>query len=327
MKRLFVFAAGTAAALLSTAALAQTAPAAPNPKVLRLCTGSTSGNYQKAGIEISKRIAPQFDEIKLINTGGSLDNLRRLAAGTCDMAFAQSDVADLYQLENAAARNIIYPFKTVYSEYAQILCPAKTGWTTLADLAKARKAGTAVEMIVGPDGSGTAETWRNWRLADPDSLGKIATIPDAVDTEAASKVKDSASTCMFWVSGINSADMQNANQISGRTRDKKPGLRLISITDKAIKDIRDARGGPAYTFEAISAKPAAKDKAAVYNNLIPDRSSWYQSADTSVDVATVNAVLYTTNAYRDLIKDKTGRLALQIDEASQTIWNQMNPDK
>lgn len=313
-----------AAAGLSLTALTLPAAAA-EPGALRICTGGPSGNYTFAGKEIAGRLASTFKEVKIVPTGGSLDNLRKLVSGECDMGFSQSDVADLYRIENPSAMSVLYPFKTIYTEYTQILCPTKTGWTKLSDLAEARKKGAPVKMIVGPNGSGPAETWRAIRQSNPDAYDKIERVPDSPDITAASKVKDSADTCMLWVSGLNSGDMVSANDMSVRTRDHKPALSLISVDDKNVFSIKDSNGQPIYKSEKVSARAPAKNKAGMYQNLIPDRGGYF-STDMSVTVAAVDAVLMTTNAVRDQIKGQSGAIVQAIEDAQPTIWNKANPE-
>lgn len=312
------------AGLLSTCAYAS-AQDAPDPNRLRICAGSPDGNYTWVADQIGTRLknGKIFADVQVINTAGSLDNLRRLQRGECDMALSQSDVADQFRIENPGSMSKLVPFKTIYTEYTQILCPVATGWSSLADLSKARKAGTPVKMIVGSDGSGTAETWRVIRQTDPDTLDKIERVADDPDITAASRVKDSKDTCMLWVSGLNSPGMQAANDMSVKTRNQKPSLALISVAADSLSKIKDSGGNPIYEPKTITAKEPEKGKPGLYNNLIPD-SGWI-STSKQITVPAVNAVLMTTAAYKAAIKDKAGRIVQSIEDAAPTIWNRINP--
>lgn len=332
--KLTVYAAA-ALALLSTTALAQT-PTNATPetsscgkaKSLCFCAGKPGANYDFAAKEIGGRLSSTFDEVKIINLGGSLKNLQGLRGGQCDVAFVQSDVANLYKIQNPAAMSELRPFRVVYQEYVQILCPRKTGWTTLSDLAKARGKGVKVKMLVGKEGSGTAETWRSFVSANPDAYDKIERKTDEPDIEAASLVMDSPDTCMLWVSGLNSGDMQAANAQSTNTRGHQPALSLISIDDEKIYEAKDTEGQPLYDKETVTAIEPAPGRAAFYQNLIPDRSThWYGGSEKAVDVATVKAVLMTTEQEKARLGSSTTTAMIkQIGEALPTIRNKVDPN-
>lgn len=304
-----------AALSITVAALSATTALADAPTKLRLCAGSASGNYTFAANEIAKRLGNAFAEVQVITTGGSLDNMRKLAAGQCDMAFAQSDVADLFVLENPASLSTIESFKTIYQEYVQLLCPTATGWDSIEDLAAGSK------IIVGPDGGGSAETWRSLRRANDAQYAKIERLADKVDVTAASTVKDSSSTCMLWVSGLNSADMQAANLISVNTRDHKPALRLVDIDDDKMEDILGSDGKPLYRWAEITrVEPSKENKSGVYANLIPD--GW---GDDTVSVPVVDAKLMIRSDFKAAAAGSLSRVVLAIEDASPTIWNRVNP--
>jgi TRAP-type uncharacterized transport system substrate-binding protein len=298
---------------------------APNPDILRIGTGGAAGNYKWAGDEIGGRLAPEFKSVEVKTSDGAKANMSDLMEGKIDMGFAQSDVAALYRLENPASLSVLYPFKAIYTEYVHFLCPRATGWTKLSDIAAARKSGIPVKMIVGGNGSGNSETWRAFFQQNPEAYEKIERLTDTVDLAAVSKVKDSKDTCLLWVSGLNSPSMASANAMSTNTRDRKPSLQLLDVDDDKIKSIKDTDGQAIYDFEKVAAKQPEKGKAGMYNNLIADKSSWYSSADNSINVPTVKAVLMTTAAYRQAIKAKTGRIIQTIEDATPTIWNKVNP--
>jgi TRAP-type uncharacterized transport system substrate-binding protein len=298
-------------------------------KSLCFCAGSPSGNYSMAAKEIGSRLGSVFDETKIINTDGSLANLDGLVNGTCDVGFAQSDVFNLYRIQHPSTMTTLRPFRTIYQEYVQILCPRKTGWTKLTDLAKARAKGTKVKMIVGKEGTGTAETWRSFVGANPDAYDKFERLPDPVNIEAATTVMDSPDTCMLWVSGLNSGDMQAANAQSTNTRGHQPSLSLISIDDEKVYDLKDSDGNPLYDKEAVTAIEPKPGVAAFYQNLIPERSTGFlgMSSEKSVDVATVKAVLMITQAERDRLgASTTTAMIKQIGEALPTIRNKVDPN-
>ena len=182
MTRLFAV-LGLLAAFTGAPAVAhaQDSAAPPDTHRLRFCTGSKSGNYHFAAETIAahlgRAVFPQGGTF--VASEGSLSNLRKLAANDCDVAFTQADVLQQYLLDHPGEAGIS-PFKTLYSEYVQVLCPAAAGWSSIQDLGKHQ-----ATLIVGPDGSGTAETWRTLRRVNDKLYGGISLNPDPPDIGSA----------------------------------------------------------------------------------------------------------------------------------------------
>ncbi len=63
---------------------------APPPNKIVLATGQPGGIYDGFGREYEKRLRAQGLKVELVNTAGSVDNLRRIVEGKVDVAFAQS---------------------------------------------------------------------------------------------------------------------------------------------------------------------------------------------------------------------------------------------
>lgn len=286
-----------------------------NADPIRFCTGSESGNYTFAANEIVKRLPDEVkSQIEVVFTKGSLDNLNRITDGGCDVAFAQGDVASMFLVSNPNARNRIMPFKRVYDEYVHLLCPVASGWDEMSDLS-----GKTAKVIVGPEGTGSAETWRSIYNGN-EAYAKIERLPNPVGIASVSMVKDSVNTCMLWVSGLNSPDMQSANAISFSIKSGYPAMHLVSINDKAMDKAIGLDGAPLYTSVLISpvAPDLAKKNPGFYYNLI-DSGSF----SSSVDMKTVPAWLYVTQAVSEQ-SNVMNALTKAVEDASPTIWNAVN---
>jgi TRAP-type uncharacterized transport system substrate-binding protein len=311
MKRLW---AALFAAMLPVVAHAES-------NTLRICTGSETGNYHWSAQQVRSRLGPDlFQSINLIPTTGSLMNLRKMSQNECDMGFSQADVVGQYIVENPASRDNLAVFKVVYEEYVHILCPVASGWTSLSDFADAKG---RRRLIVGAEGSGTAETWRIMRSVNDKKYGSIERDNQPVDITSASAVMDSRDTCMLWVSGLNSSDMIAANQLSVRTSNGKPALRLITIDDSALLGIKGPDGAPLYKARTITPHPAQNGRPSLYDHLI-NNGGFFSGA--SVEVLTVPAELMIRTDYREAIgRAKSGRIIRAIVDAQPTIWNRVNP--
>jgi len=287
----------------------------PDPNRMWIGTGGKTGNYYFAGNEITKRLGKDFvADGKLIQTGGSLDNLRKLMAGEVDVAFVQSDVYQQFALENPSSLTALVPYKVMYDEYVHLICPVAANWSRVTHVGKAKDS----KIIVGPNGGGTAETWRILRSADTGLYDHVERLPDAPDIEALSQVKDSTNTCMLWVSGLNSADMRAANMLSVNTKDHKPALTLIDVDDRDMKNLKGQNGKPMYEMQTINWAAPSGESGGQYSNLMQS---------SSVNVPTVHALLVMRVDYRDALKaaGTSGRLVQAIEDALPTIWGRVNP--
>ena len=292
-----------------------------SPNVLRVCTGSQTGNYHWSFQQIRSRIGDDvFQQIVEVPTSGSLENLRKMTKGDCDMGFSQADVVGQYLIENPGSRDNLSVFKVLYEEYVQILCPVASGWNSLSDIAVAKG---QRRMIVGENGSGTAETWRIIVGVNDKKYGAIERDNQPADITSANTVLDSKNTCMLWVSGLNSNDMRSANELSVRTPNGKPGLRLIAIDDAALTKIKGPNGDPLYKMRTIHPHPASHGTPALYDHLI-NNGGFFSSA--SIDVLTVPANLMIRNDFREAMgRQRSARIMRAIGDALPTIWNRVSP--
>lgn len=319
--------------LLATAALALIGAAAahadPLPQCEKgdmcICTGSPTGNYQKAGEAIAKQFGDGLQaHTKFISTNGSLDNLNYVAGGQCSVGITQSDVYDLWRTEAPNATNVAVA-QDLYTEYFHVLCPASAGIEDLDGLASKH-----ATLIIGPPGSGTAETWRSLRSVDEKKYGNtnIDVSGDPVDAGSIQAVKASNGkahpVCVEWISGLNSNAMQNANARSWDPATGKPMLTLISVNDKRMLAL-PGRDGPRYTVQTISpAKPVPTDhKPGFYDHLI-NNGGLFSSA--SVDVLAVPAQFIINKAFKaGMDRAHYSALSTAVDDASGALRKEMSP--
>lgn len=117
-------------------------------------TGGTSGTYYAVGAEIAALWTNNLDDVDVTvqSTGGSKANIVSIVDGECEIAFSQNDTA-LYAYEgtdyfdNTVFDNF-YALASLYPEAIQIVTPADSGITCVADL-------KGKNVCVGDVGSGT----------------------------------------------------------------------------------------------------------------------------------------------------------------------------
>ena len=281
---------------------------------LRFCAGSPTGNYTFAAERIAERARAGTVEMEVVTTAGAADNLRRLRAGECDLALSQSDVFDLHGAEDPEGVRGIVPFKRVYSEYVHLLCPTASGLTSTAGF------GPDTRLITGAEGSGTSETWRAFRAAVP-RLDAVQRIPEPVNLVAVNRVKDSRDTCMLWVSGLNSSDIQGANAMSANTPDRRRAMRLVGVNERVLRNVRGSDGRPMYRFEPIRARFGS------YDNLIdPARDPETRAVRPgTVMVPVVDAIIFARAEVLGSLADRGSALVQVVEAAGPSIWARVSP--
>jgi uncharacterized protein len=114
------------------------------PSKIVFATGQPGGVYDSFGREYQKRLGAQGLKVELVNTAGSVDNLRRIIEGKVDIAFAQSGT---YQVVNDPQHKVS-GLAAIYYEPLWIF--------TKADIRMEDKMAYRPESVaVGPKGSGT----------------------------------------------------------------------------------------------------------------------------------------------------------------------------
>ena len=287
------------------------------------CTGSPTGNYQKAAEAIARHLSQGLQaHTRFVNTNGSLDNLNYIASGQCSIGITQSDVFDMWRTEAPNANDVL-AVQNLYTEYVHILCPARAKIDDLNGLAEKR-----ATLIIGPPGSGTAETWRSLRQVDEKKYGNanIDVSSDPADAGSVQAVKASSGkpqpVCMLWISGLNSTAMQNANARSLDPASGKPTLQLISVNDKRMTKL-PGQDGPRYTVQQIKPQRGTAGKPGFYDQLI-NNGGLFSGAD--IDVLAVPAALVMNKSFKAaLSRDHYNQLATAIDDASGGLRKEMSP--
>lgn len=230
MKRLSIMSAFAALALSSVAAMAETPTA-------NFCTGGAKGNYYYAGMAIGRAAAGTLD-VSVIETQGSIDNLKRMERGECDVAIVQEDALNIFKEDNPGSSLSIEPLTALYKEYAQLVCSKELGIDSITDLEKGNK------VLVGPLGGGSYVTWRGFVAADKD-YSAISTGPETGPRALLAIKGGTNAQCIMFVSGLNSAPIKELD----RNSDGK--LTLVEIDDGTLDNLKNEKGEKVYQFAKI----------------------------------------------------------------------------
>ena len=149
MKKLFL------AAVMAFSAM----PMAYANQPLTVCTGGPGGAYEALGKEIGKAIVDKVKvtaptELKVLNTGGSIENAQRLTNGSCGMAIMQGDAV--------ASRGLPRDIKVTNAHEEVIYwIHGKGGLKDFADISKAENKNLGIAIVKGSGAQITIENFGN----------------------------------------------------------------------------------------------------------------------------------------------------------------------
>lgn len=212
---------------------------------LTICGGSQGGNYLVAASDIGQFVGDIIDP-KVEVTKGSMENLDRLATGTCDAGISQRDAIAVQQARDPNFKLSVEIAATLYPEVVHFLCPRKSGVTKLSTILGVPE---GVALFVGSQNGGSHITWENIARNMKD-LEKVPTIfvggqraITAVTEGVYEHGGKIVTPCMIWVGGIGAQLMKDAD-------DKR--VTLIDLDLGAIAAIKDRFGRPIYAAISIN---------------------------------------------------------------------------
>ena len=208
---------------------------------LSLCTARADGNYYAAGEAIRSRLNADRLRLALVETAGSVDNLKKLALGECDAAIVQLDAYLVYQEANRRERLELTRPTYLYEEYVHLVCRRDAGVESIEDLTGD---GAKHTVMIGEPDSGSAATWRYFTLLDPAYESVTTQTMGGMRALAALENSDSAS-CMVFVSGLRSP-------FSAAVDGAGDSLAIVPVDDPDLDEARFA-GERIYQFRRIPA--------------------------------------------------------------------------
>ena len=201
---------------------------------LSLGTGGTGGIYYPLGGALASRlsIADEARQYTAEVSGGSVENVNRLASGQIDLAFvlavtafqAQAGLGDWE--EPVSGLRVLAP---LYPNLTHVLVPAGSQATGIADLAGQR-------VSVGSPGSGTEQIARHMLQAHGLSYDDID-VRYLSFNESSSALRDGAIDAAVMSVGYPAAAVLEATTTAG--------VRLLPIDPDVVADMREEH--PYYT--------------------------------------------------------------------------------
>jgi TRAP transporter TAXI family solute receptor len=282
---------------LAPSVLAQKEPQKPK---LRFATGPKGQNYEEFGKLLQKEAGGMKVEVELMETAGSLENLKKLISGEADAALVQSDVLALLP-QNFPGKTLVSEQAPIYRETVQLIAHVDSGIKSIKDLDPETNL-----VYIGPEESGTARTWEG--LCQQDEQYRKIKVKHADYDTALKEVENNPKALMMMVSGFRSELLKKAEKFTQETGK----LRLVAVDDWDFNDKRDEHDNHVYNFVKIPAK--------IYPSL---QKGWIWGHD--VETLAVQAVLVLRNDWvKQYGKDATDALSFAVMLAAGKIYREVD---
>ncbi|QIK64658.1 TAXI family TRAP transporter solute-binding subunit [Leucobacter viscericola] len=214
-------AAGVLVSLLAVSALAGCSGVARSAGPQTIAGGASTGIYYAYSSGLAKQMRDAGFDIVAEETGGSVDNLKRVGRGEALLGFAQADTAaDAVAGEGAFDSPLpITAVARVYDEYVQLVVPANSKATRVSDLAGLRvsvgEANSGVMVIADRVLSAAGVSEKSYERREFGLHGSVAALEQG-EIDA-----------FFWVGGVPTPGIE--------TLSKTTPLRMIPIGPETVE--------------------------------------------------------------------------------------------
>ncbi|MEV6741564.1 TAXI family TRAP transporter solute-binding subunit [Streptomyces sp. NPDC051104] len=255
-------------------------------------TGTPSGVYEKYGTLLRQTIArdmPQLD-VRLQNSDGSQENVRRVATGKVDFTIAAADAVETYRLQNGPGAGRLRGCARLYDDYVHLVVPRSSAVRSVADL-KGRT------VAVGPGGSGVrliAEHVLKAAGLDPEK--DITPLSDGIGTMPG-LLRQHRIDAFFWSGGLPTGAITDLSQHFP--------VRLVPIGGDLVAKLHAQGGASRYYRAAVMPADA------------------YPQAQQGVSVQTV-AVANLLVTRQDMNADLTDELTRVVIDSRDRIGAQVH---
>jgi TRAP-type uncharacterized transport system substrate-binding protein len=248
-----------------------------------ISTGVPGGSYVGVyGANLSKLLAAKKIENKLVNSAGSMENLKRLESNEAQIAPATLDAYALYLKKGGTPLNIL---ATLKSECGYLVVN-KNGKVKNEDDLQTVK---GVTIAVGPTGSGSETMWTYMTMLEPKY--KNAKVDYQGGTLATNRLAAQTNSTADGIDAILYVTTRdNLTHKMTQAVNNNPNLKFVDIDDNDLND-KLPDGKAVYTFE---------------NNKVKD--SW--SGSSVATICTSGALFYNNKADQNVIETISDYVAL-----------------
>ncbi|MGV9249129.1 TAXI family TRAP transporter solute-binding subunit [Streptomyces sp. NPDC003710] len=209
-------------------------------------TGTPTGVYEKYGTLLRPAIAKDLPKlrVRLLNSDGSQENVRRVATGRADFTIAAVDAVETYRLENKPGAGRLRGCARLYDDYVHLVVPRSSPVQSVADL-KGRR------VAVGPGGSGVRLIAEHVLAAAGLNPHKdITALSDGIGTMP-DLLKRHRIDAFFWSGGLPTSAV---TQLS-----RQSAVRLVPIGSDLVAKLHEQGGASRYYRAAVMPADAYPD--------------------------------------------------------------------
>jgi TRAP transporter TAXI family solute receptor len=201
-------------------------------------TGTPTGVYQKYGTMLQDEIAkdmPNLD-VRLRNSDGSQENVRRVATGQADFTIAAADAVEAYMLRGTRGSDMLRGCARLYDDYVHVVVPRSSSVKSVADL-------RGKKVAVGPSGSGVRLIADHvLQAAGLDPKQDIVPLPDGIGTMP-SLLKQHKIDAFFWSGGLPTSAVQELSQSFK--------IKLVPIGSDLVEKLHQQGGASSFYRAAV----------------------------------------------------------------------------
>ncbi|WP_405882927.1 TAXI family TRAP transporter solute-binding subunit [Streptomyces sp. NBC_01384] len=216
-------------------------------------TGTPTGVYQKYGTLLQTALAKDMPRlnVRLKNSDGSQENVRRVATGQADFTIAAADAVETYILENKPGAGRLRGCARLYDDYVHLVVRRSSSVESVGDL-------RGKKVAVGPGGSGVRLIAEHvLEAAGLDPKKDISPFPDGISTMP-DLLEQHKIDAFFWSGGLPTSAVQKLS--------KSLDIRLVPIGSDLVTKLHEQGGASRYYRAAVmpaDAYPEAQQGSSV----------------------------------------------------------------
>ncbi|MEW2304009.1 TAXI family TRAP transporter solute-binding subunit [Streptomyces sp. NPDC006655] len=169
----------------------------PPTGTITFSTGTLAGVYQDYGERLRTELGKDMPrlKVKLVQSAGSYENVRRVATGQADFTIAAADAVKTYELNDGRGAGRLRGVARLYDDYVQLVVARDSGITDVAQLRHRRVAiglpNSGVRLIAN----------RVLKAAGIDPAKDIVPVSDGIDT-GPEQLRQGKIDAFFWSGGL-----------------------------------------------------------------------------------------------------------------------------
>ncbi|MFD3583019.1 TAXI family TRAP transporter solute-binding subunit [Streptomyces sp. NPDC058683] len=215
----------------------------PPTGTITFSTGTLAGVYQEYGERLRTELGRDMPglKVKLVQSAGSYENVRRVANGQADFTIAAADAVETYQLNGGRGADRMRGVARLYDDYVQIAVRRDSDITSIAQLRHKRVAiglpNSGVRLIAN----------RVLRAAGIDPAKDVTPVAEGIDT-GPDELRRGKIDAFFWSGGLPTKGLLDLA--------KKFGFTFVPI-DGSLVDKLHSEGEAARYYRATNMPESA----------------------------------------------------------------------